>query len=527
MNPGSPLNKASDFWSGGGISDLIRGFFNCDCAYKRRSPSRPSKSDVMQEEEQSGSAWKYSYFVDNDNAQRPSPPKNNSPQESVILTFEQTLKKIRVEDKPPEFIFDDVEDQLRQPSMEEPSVAASRNTDEQPKHNEHEDGLSSASKKISKKAKKSEEEKKGSQARRPWQPYEDKLVLELYEELGPSWAAISRRMDGIRTGKQIRDRYLGKLDPKIKNAEWTQKEDDLLVSLFHKFGKKWCEIAKNIPGRTESQVKNRVQWRYKWMLEDNPVMPEQLPPTTKKSKKTEKRQKGSNSRAESKSNLMVSEESSKNFLFDNIDLNFTSDPIPQDKQQINPAQRDSFPNFALFSESSMLSDFANFDPQNGYYHQQQSRPTQYDSNSPSAERVEKMKYEKKQFISNAMEEEFELPRDKGGLYMNGPKQNLENQSNWMHLESSMGQIDPPNTNTEKSIEDKINYLTTLLQNLPGSNNYSESLRKIHQDNNRGLSNEEATRRVEELKNRLHNLEMLLQLAYKEVLNTNGLQNARM
>lgn len=129
-----------------------------------------------------------------------------------------------------------------------------------------EERLSTASKKISKRSPKSGEK---SHSRRAWQPYEDKLLLELFKELGPSWAAISKRMGGARSGKQVRDRYLNKLDPKIKRAEWTDEDDNMLISLYKRLGKKWSEIAKNIPGRTEAMVKNRFQWKFKGLISEN------------------------------------------------------------------------------------------------------------------------------------------------------------------------------------------------------------------------------------------------------------------
>ncbi len=92
--------------------------------------------------------------------------------------------------------------------------------------------------------------------RRAWQPHEDEKVMELVVKYGSSWAVIASMMEG-RTGKQIRDRYLNKLKPNIKKAEWTLEEDQLLISCYYQFGHKWSKIATYLPGRTEGQVKNR------------------------------------------------------------------------------------------------------------------------------------------------------------------------------------------------------------------------------------------------------------------------------
>jgi len=100
------------------------------------------------------------------------------------------------------------------------------------------------------------EEARNKGKRQPWQAYEDEQVIDLVNKHGQSWALISSMMEG-RTGKQIRDRYLNKLRPDIKNDEWNNEEDQLLISLYHELGRKWSKIATHLPGRTEGQVKNR------------------------------------------------------------------------------------------------------------------------------------------------------------------------------------------------------------------------------------------------------------------------------
>jgi len=75
-------------------------------------------------------------------------------------------------------------------------------------------------------------------------------------------------MEG-RTGKQVRDRFLNKLRPNIRCGDWSQKEDDLLVSLIKELGNRWSLIATHLPGRTEAQVKNRFYSSIKKRLQND------------------------------------------------------------------------------------------------------------------------------------------------------------------------------------------------------------------------------------------------------------------
>ncbi len=70
------------------------------------------------------------------------------------------------------------------------------------------------------------------------------------------WSAIANHLPG-RLGKQARERWFNHLDPQLKKCPWDIEEDNLLIELQKKLGNKWCEIANNLPGRSENNVKNR------------------------------------------------------------------------------------------------------------------------------------------------------------------------------------------------------------------------------------------------------------------------------
>jgi myb proto-oncogene protein len=44
---------------------------------------------------------------------------------------------------------------------------------------------------------------------------------------------------GTKTGKQIRERFINKLDPKIKTDDWTDEEDKLILKYYSELGSRW------------------------------------------------------------------------------------------------------------------------------------------------------------------------------------------------------------------------------------------------------------------------------------------------
>jgi hypothetical protein len=75
------------------------------------------------------------------------------------------------------------------------------------------------------------------------------------------WAAVAAALPN-RTGKQCRDRWVNHLDPSINKSEWTTKENAILLSEWtanKNSTKNWAELAKLLPGRTVTDVKNRYR----------------------------------------------------------------------------------------------------------------------------------------------------------------------------------------------------------------------------------------------------------------------------
>ncbi|CAD8138880.1 unnamed protein product [Paramecium pentaurelia] len=93
-------------------------------------------------------------------------------------------------------------------------------------------------------------------SRRQWTEEEDLQVLNLIKKFGKNWKAIENHMYG-RSGKQIRERFINKLDQTINHNEFTQEEDEKIVKLYYQIGPRWSDISKLLKGRPENMIKNR------------------------------------------------------------------------------------------------------------------------------------------------------------------------------------------------------------------------------------------------------------------------------
>ncbi|KAG8990050.1 hypothetical protein FRB94_004001 [Tulasnella sp. JGI-2019a] len=102
--------------------------------------------------------------------------------------------------------------------------------------------------------------------RGPWTEDEDKLLTRSVQEVESSWSdskgAKSKKWKKVaamvpgRTNSQCRERWVNYLDPSISKKDWTSEEDKMLVALKES-GSKWVEVAAALNGRTDNQCMTR------------------------------------------------------------------------------------------------------------------------------------------------------------------------------------------------------------------------------------------------------------------------------